>query len=211
MNVRFWMTVVAVAVVIPLSLAQGQGGGRGFGQRGGAALLSRADVAIELKLTDAQKSAIAEKLPQRPRGQGGGAGGGAGGGGQADPEAAAKRAAEQLATIKGILDEKQFARYQELDLQRSGASVLTRKDVAAKVGLDEKQIKAITELVAAQREEMRNAFQGGGGGGDRQAMFDERAKMRAANDKKILALLTPAQNKTWEGMLGKAFKFVDAQ
>lgn len=229
MKVRCWMTVAAVCMVVPLTLAQGQGGGRGFGgQRGGAALLSRPDVQAELKLSDAQKATIAEKLPARGgrgaggagggagggaaggQGQGRGAGGGAGAGAGGGAEAAAARAAEQLGVIKSILDAGQFTRYQELDLQRTGPSALARKDVADKVGLTEKQVATITEMLAAQREEQRNAFQGGGGG-DREAMMAEMAKMRAANDKKLAGVLTVDQAKKWEAMLGKPFKFEDGQ
>src|ERR1700678_2031242 len=107
-NLRI-LTVLACAVLVGACFGQGGGQGRRGGQRGGGnslgALLRRADVQTELKITDDEKTKI-EALPRpgRPAGGGGGgaAGGGGGGGGAAggfDPAAMAARAEEEKKAI----------------------------------------------------------------------------------------------------------------
>lgn len=214
MNVRMWATTAVVLVLVPALLAQGQGGGRGGQRGGGAALLRRADVQKELKLSTSQIEAIDSKLPAgqgrgQGRGQAGGAGqGGAGQGagqgrGQGGQNAEAR--AQMMETIKGILDAKQFQRFQELDLQRSGPAALGRADVAEKLNLTDAQKESIRSISQAQQQEMRDLRQNGG------ADPEEIAKMREETGKKLLAVLNEAQRKQWEGMLGKPFKFEDGQ
>ncbi|MCB8933092.1 MAG: hypothetical protein M9921_00455 [Fimbriimonadaceae bacterium] len=208
MNVRLWATTAMVFVLVPALLAQGQGGGRGGQRGGGAALLRRADVQKELNLSATQIESINAKLPAgQGRGQGAGQtrGQGAGqGGGQARGQNAEARA-QMMEAIKGILDAKQFQRFQELELQRSGPSALARQDVAEKLKLSDAQKESIQSINQEQQQAMRDMRQSGG------VDPEEMAKMREETGKKLLAVLTDGQRKQWEGMLGKAFKFDDGQ
>lgn len=203
----------AVVAVACLSIAFAQGGGQrgggqgGFGQRGmgtqgGPQMLARQDVQTELKLTDAQKSQIQALLEaNRPQG-------GFGGGGQGfDPEAMRAQREKMEAEVKKILNEEQYKRYRELSLQLRGARALGQPEVAKEVGLNETQQNQIQQLIQAERQTMQDMVQGGGGGGDFQAMREQMQAMRAETDRKILALLNPDQKAKWESMLGKKFEF----
>ena len=108
--------------------------------------------------------------------------------------------------IKAILDEDQFARYQELSLQREGARAVLRPDVSEKLNITEDQREAIHKLMEANRPQPP---QGGPQDGppDFEKMRAEMDKKNAELDKKIVALLTSGQKATWDKMLGKPFKF----
>lgn len=204
------LLTVFVALVVAASLVPAQGGGQrgGFrGAMGGPMILGRDDVTAELKLSADQKTAL-QKIFEEMRPQGGpGGGGGGGGGGQRG--GGAQLAAEMEAKIKTVLNEGQFKRYQELSLQQAGGLALGRADVQVALGATDAQKTKIQELNDAMREDMREMFQGGGGGGDREAMMAEMRKMREGYSKDMLKLLTAEQNKKWLAMLGKPFKFQD--
>lgn len=212
------LTVIAtLAVASSVVMAQGgQGGGqRGGmmrGMMGGPMILGREDVSKELKLTADQQSQLQkifeEMRPQGGPGGGGGGGGQRGGGGQGGP-GGGQRMAEMEGKIKGVLNEAQFKRYQELSLQQAGGMALGREDVQKALGLTTAQTSKIQSLNEEMREDMRGLFQGGGGGGDREAMMAEMRKLREGYAKDMLAVLTGDQNKKWQAMLGKPFKFQD--
>ena len=231
--------IIAVAVLVaPMVVAQGagvrQGGqgaqgqgrqGAGFGggrigmRGGGAALLMRADVQTELKLTDQQKTALREKMGAMAggargggaRGGGGGAGGGAGAGGgrgQGGGQGAGQMAQQMNDAVKSVLNDTQYKRYTELELQWTGPSALAREDVGKQVGITPDQQTKIRDIQRAEMEKIRGQFQGGGGaGGDRTAMQENMRKVRDSIDKQVLALLNDGQKAKWNALLGKAFKF----
>jgi len=230
---RFAMIIAVAVLVTPMVGAQGAGvrqGGQGaqgqgrqgagfgggqFGMRGGgAALLMRADVQTELKLTDQQKTALREKMGAMAggaRGGGGGAGGGAGAGGgrgQGGGQGAGQMAQQMNDAIKSVLNDTQYKRYTELELQWTGPSALSREDVGKQVGITPDQQTKIRDIQRAEMEKIRGQFQGGGGaGGDRTAMQENMRKVRDSIDKQVLALLNDGQKAKWNALLGKAFKF----
>ncbi|MCO5296631.1 MAG: hypothetical protein M9921_07225 [Fimbriimonadaceae bacterium] len=149
------------------------------------------------------------------RGQGGQGGVGGGQRGQGgppnfDPEAMRQRAEEQDAKVKAILNDGQYKRYHELDLQLQGARALNRPDVADKVGLSETQRDQIREIQQTAMQGMRGQFGGNGQRPDPQQMRAQMEKMQKEIDAKILAVLNGQQKSKWQSMLGKAFKFDDA-
>lgn len=226
---RILTVVVALAAVASVAMAQGGGGGRGGGQRGfggmngGPTMLSRDDVATELKLTADQKSkiqaAIEASRPQ-PGAGGGGAGGtgaggnrgGGGGGGQfggrggfggGSPE-------QQLALdtkLREILSSEQYTRYRELNRQQAGGFALNQAVEAKDLGLTDAQKTQLQTINQQMREEMQGMFSGGGAGGDMEAIRAEMTKLRESYGKKMLAVLTAEQKTKWDASLGKPFKF----
>lgn len=223
MKIRVLSTAVVAVACLSIAFAQGgggQGGGQrggqgGFGQRGmgmgmqgGPQILARQDVQAELKLTDSQKSQIQALLEaNRPQGGFGGGRGGGGGGQGFDPEALRAQRERMEAEVQKILTPEQYKRYRELNLQLQGPRALGQPEVAKEVGLSEAQQNQIRQLIQAEQETMRSMFQGGGGGGDFQAMREQMQAMRAETDRKILAVLNAEQKAKWESMLGKKFEF----
>jgi len=183
------IALVATIVIASAAFAQG-GGGRG-GQRGGmqfgnmgnseSALLLRADVQKDIKLTDDQKAkltAVRQEMTEKTQGMRGGrggagggtTGGGAGGntGGQAGTrggvdmtefqkqrEALQKEANDKS---KAILTEEQWKRLGQIKIQLAGANIFLETEFAKKLGLKAQQKIEINRLIedqaAANREIM---------------------------------------------------------
>jgi type II secretory pathway component GspD/PulD (secretin) len=101
--------------------------------------------------------------------------------------------------IKGILDERQFQRANELSLQRSGTSSLTRDDVAESLGLDESQRGQLTSL----NDEYRTAREELGF----RASDEDRQKLREEFDARFLGVLNESQRSAWTAKLGTPATF----
>lgn len=240
--------VAALAVVPVMALGQGgppqggppQGGPMGAPRvEGGPAILIRPDVQKELKLTDGQVKMILEIVPAGPgrpggpggppqgqRRQGGDQGGQQGRGGfqggppQGGPGGPGFEEMQRIdAEIKDVLNESQYKRYHELDLQLSGVRAILRPDIAEKLKVTDEQRQQIMEALRPQ--DAPRVRQGGQQGGGQQGGqlrrgegrppqgFDpeQMEKMRKEQEAKVMALLTDAQRKQWTAMLGKKFEF----
>ncbi len=194
----------------------GRGGGRGPGFGGGfggnSFLIGMEAVQKELAVTDAQKEKIT-KMQEEARAafQGGG-----NFRDMSDEERAKlrtqmeERAKKTEETIKSMLDEKQYARLNELSLQQAGVMALSRPDVAEKLKLADDQKTKIRELAEANRPGA-----GGGRGGfnpnatqeERQKAMEEARARREKFNTDVLAVLTADQKKSFEDMQGKKFEF----
>ncbi len=221
--------LIAIVAIAPAVLAQGgqrgqggppQGGQGGPGMRQGGpgmqghAILFRQDVQKELKLTEDQIGKLRDVVPvpggpgvpppiQRGQGdqrQQGGPPQGQRGPGRRSPEEMQKLDA----AIKGVLNDSQYKRYHELDLQLAGAMAVLRADVSEKLKLSEEQIGKVREVARPQGERGQGQRQDGPPQGFDPTQMD---KMRKEQDEKILALLTNAQLVQWHKMLGKKFEF----
>lgn len=216
---RCWTAVVAGALVLASGmsvLAQPPGGGRGGRGPGGgmfggpAFLLNMEAVQKELAVTDAQKEKIT-KLQEEARAAF------AGGGNfrdMSDEERAKlrtqmeERAKKTEASVKAILDEKQFARLNELSIQQAGVMALSRPEVSEKLKLSDEQKTKIRDLASA-------GGPGGGRGGfnpnatqeERQKAMEEARARREKMNADVLAVLTAEQKKSFEDMQGKKFEF----
>lgn len=210
--------------------------GPGMGRMGGPNILMAPDVQKELNLTTEQKAKLGALFERQgggqdgpprngfggpPPGQGGGPGGQGGpppqqgGGRQGGPpqgdgpqgnQDMVKRQAEMDAKIKAILNDAQYARYQELTLQLRGAEAMTEKKVADRVGLSEDQRKQIRIVLEENRPTPPRQGQGGERPDFEQMRKQMEARKKLINDK-ILAVLSSEQKATWTKMLGKAFTF----
>jgi Spy/CpxP family protein refolding chaperone len=135
----------------------------------------------------------------RPGGPGGpsGPGGGGGRGFGADPALMEKiRAAstKTTASIEAVLNSAQRVKVpglvKEFQALRGARIPL---EVAADLKLTPDQIKKIEAVSDDQRKKMLEVFQGGGPGGDRNAMAEKFRAMRTENQQKIEAILTADQ------------------
>lgn len=192
-------------------------GGFGGGAAGGAMLLGMPEVQKELNITDDQKELITEMqadLRQR--------------GGQrpdlgnfrdlsaeerqARMEELRKQAEERNKqaedALKAILNDTQFARYGELQLQRQGLGALTRPDIVEKLGLSTEQTEKIGEVRRTAREEGGRRPEGQAGQRpDFQALMAAARERQAKVEADTLAVLTADQKAKWEQLQGKKFEF----
>ncbi|MEX2242307.1 MAG: hypothetical protein WD716_00525 [Fimbriimonadaceae bacterium] len=224
-----------------------RGGMMGGGMMsGGPAILFRTDVQKELKLTQEQIEKLREVVPGGPggrggfggpggppRGQGGQQGGVQGGQGQQRQQGGPPEGGRRMgqnpeemqkidSAVKGVLNDSQYKRYHELDLQLSGPMAVLRPDVSEKLKITDEQRQQIMQAMRPQGgpgaggQRGQGGVQGGRGGqgGQRQqggppqgfdpAQMEQRRKEQEA---KVLALLTDAQRRQWTQMLGKKFEF----
>ncbi|HID21570.1 MAG TPA: hypothetical protein EYP14_04130 [Planctomycetaceae bacterium] len=120
-------------------------------------------------------------------------------------ELIAKEAEE---TLELVLEPQQLKRLKQIQLQREGVFAIGRPDIAKQLGLSEKQMSKVRELIASVRPDrgkMRELFRQG-----RDAFrkyFAEREKRRREVEKQLLELLTPEQRKRWEELIGEPFEF----
>ena len=104
--------------------------------------------------------------------------------------------AEVEAKAKLVLDEKQFTRARQINLQRQGTRALTRTDVAKELGYSPQQIE---QMRALQTEYDNARFQQGF-----QASEEDRQKLRDDFEAKMNGVLTADQKSKWTTSLGAA-------
>jgi len=108
--------------------------------------------------------------------------------------------------VKGILNESQYARYQQLSLQAAGPQAFLRKDVSEKLNLSSEQTHQIQRILEEGRPQPPQ--QGGQGGPpDFEKMRSEMEKRREQTMQKAIGVLNSNQKNTWNTMVGKPFKF----
>ncbi len=218
-----------VAVLVAPAMAQqgkGQGRGQGGGQRkgqgggfgqggmgmmgmGGGAMqiLANSGVQKELKLTDEQIG----KITTTARDQAG----------QmrerfqdlqnATPEerraAMTKWQAEVLKTVDGILKPDQMKRFNQIRYQNMYLAAFEDEAVVKALKITDEQKSKVRDLQMSMMQEMREQFQGGGGGGDFQAMMAKRMEMQKAAFGKAVALLSDEQKAAWKDLVGAPFDY----
>lgn len=116
-------------------------------------------------------------------------------------EQAAKRAAETMTKIEGVLKPAQVKRLKQLGVQARGARALTSKDVAESLKLSDAQQKEIAAAIEKSSAEMREAFQGGNRENARQKFTEIRKKL----DEALMGVLTDDQKKEFNNLKGEAF------
>ncbi|MBI1314330.1 hypothetical protein GC176_23795 [bacterium] len=169
----------------------GSGGeGRGRGPRGLLGMLAEEAVIAEINLTPEQTEkldGLAETLQVDFRSLQ-----------DASPEERAavmeKSRTDTEAAVKGVLDEKQFGRVWQIDLQRAGLAALGRKNVASQLNLSDEQSAELAGILAdadAARTAARET--------QNFAAFGE---IREQTEQKIQDLLTDEQKSQWKELLG---------
>lgn len=217
-----------------------QRGGSPFGGRGGAPTIGRSqllrseDVQKELNVSDAQMDTIKEAMEAFRKDREGS---------RPDfssfrdmsqeertaamqklREEAEKASKEADAVLEALLEPAQVKRLDQIAFQvksQAGmAALLQSEELRKELSLTDEQTAKLTaikekadEATRAAGEEMRNAFRGGGDGGERpdpRAMMEEmRKKMEASRkavDTEVMAVLNDGQKAKIEEMKGEAFE-----
>ena len=168
----------------------GGGGGRGRRPRGLLGILGEEAVIAEISLTPEQTEKVdglGETL-------------------QVDFGALREASAEERTAIfekartdtevalKKVLDESQFTRVWQIDLQRTGLGAVARADVAAQLKLTDEQNVKLAEIIAEGNEARSAAMQ--------ERNFGAISEIREQTSSKIEALLTDDQKEQWKELLG---------
>lgn len=203
------LAVAVSAVAAPDAWAQrGQGrGGRGFGGPGGPGrnsfgLLTQKSVQDELKLSDDQVKKVDEHMEKQR-------GGFAALRDLGDDERQQKmeeRDKANQAAIAEILNPDQLKRFKQISLQQRGAQAFGDPEIAQALNLTSEQKDRIKAIQDAGLAEMRELFQAGDAGGDRQELQKKGMDLRNASNEKAQAVLTTEQQAKWKEMTGEPFK-----
>ncbi len=203
-----------VAILSAPAMAQGRGGfGGGMGQGGMGNLIANPSVQKELKLETEQvekANAVAADLREKMtdlRSQLDGLEG---------QEMMTKRTElmkpineEVTKKVKGFLKEEQFARLTQIELQQRGIMAFADATIVKKLSITEEQKSKVASLMTDMQSEQREIMQSAGD--DRQGAMRKSQELRAETTKKVMALMTADQKKTWEEMTGKAFTVAPMQ
>ncbi len=234
-TVTFFALVATLAMASTV-LAQGGGGGqRGpGGQRGGmqfgnmmnseSALLGRADVQKDIKLTDEQKKGLevirtemSAKMRSQFESARGGGDAGAGGNGQAGArggfdltamqkqmEAMQKESNEK---VKAVLTADQWNRLGQIKVQLGGPRMFLEDEMVKKLSLKAMQKLSITELIDKQQaanQQIMMKFREDGA--DREALSGELRKNDVILRTAIEGVLTDEQKATLKTLEGPKFE-----
>jgi hypothetical protein len=198
--------LLVCATAAEVTYAQG-GGRRGFGgPRTRFELATLPEVQTELKLNEEQKKMAAEqlaKMREKSAAMFQGGGGGGGGGGQAARAELAKMTAEMDAAFVGKLDDTQKSRMNGLFAQVNGGAAVLDAAIAKALELNDDliaKIKAVNEANQSARREAMQGFQDM----SPEQRTEATAKLRASEDKSIMALLSEAQVKKFDSIKGAA-------
>jgi Spy/CpxP family protein refolding chaperone len=216
-NLSLALALAAIVLAAAADSANAQGGGgRGRGGRGFGfgrtnhqiALAALPEVETELKLTDEQKTQIADlsdEFDDERRdafGGGGGGGGGGFGGGEEGRAARAKLNADYAAKLNEMLEEPQQKRLQEIYVQVNGTPALLDDAIVTALKITDEQKDDLNAALDDQRQAMMDAFQD-----FRDMTPEERTEELAALNKErddaLLAVLTDEQKTQFEAMKGE--------
>ena len=202
-----------VAILSAPAMAQGRGGFGGMGQGGVGNLVGRAEVQKELKMdteqvekANALSADFREKMTDL-RSQLDGLQG---------EEMVTKRTElmkpineETTKKVKSFLKDDQYTRLTEIELQQRGLAAFADPAIAKKLSITEDQKSKVSAMMTDMQADLRDIMQSAGD--DRQAAMKKATELRAETTKKVMALMSADQKKTWEEMTGKPFTLAPMQ
>jgi hypothetical protein len=121
-------------------------------------------------------------------------------------EQSTKIPAEVMVAISKVLNEKQFKRFKQIQLQQRGNNAFSDETVQAELKITADQKTSIAGILEASTKELGELKGGGGKGGFGKGNAEKTEKIRTDAREKILAVLTKDQRKTWSEMTGAEFK-----
>jgi hypothetical protein len=114
---------------------------------------------------------------------------------------------EVMVAIGKVLNEKQFKRFKQIELQKKGNNAFKDKTVQKQLKLTDDQIKNVSTLIDDSNKEVAELFKGGKGGGKGGGNFEKIDTIRKEAKEKIFEVLTKDQRTSWRDMIGEEFKF----
>lgn len=203
---RIVLCVMAASLLVGTALAQsaaakpnpgqGQRGAQGARRAGmgmgmGGMMLMMPELQKELQITAAQKTAVEKILKEM----------------QAQPrDKATRESMEKFQTrLMGVLTATQKARLKQIQLQARGGSAFMDPEVQKQLGITAAQKTKLTALQDQFRKDSRAKIEAARKANKPMDMAAMQ-KLRAAQDAKLIAVLSQAQKTKWNAMIGKPFK-----
>ncbi len=109
---------------------------------------------------------------------------------------------------RGVLDDNQLSRYQQLQWQYGGFNSLYEPDVQKQLHLTDEQLRSLRAQIDWNNQQMQdiNTL----GATDREKAMQAYGDYRKQHDERWNKYLTPEQQKTWTKMTGEAYQFQPA-
>jgi hypothetical protein len=198
---RLWAVVVMLVVVLAVAESASAQGGRGSFRRlfgvAKAQLATLPEVQTDLKMTDEQKTRVAEINDQlgEDRRALWGTSFGRYSEIRGDLE---KLNTEASANLDKVLDESQRKRLQEISIQQNGARSLHEDDVIAALNLSDEQQAKLKTAGEENSKAIEKAFSEGG----RENWRERAGELAEQSDKRLLGVLTDEQKTKFEAMKG---------
>jgi hypothetical protein len=119
-----------------------------------------------------------------------------------------KLPAEVMVAISKVLNEKQFKRFKQLELQKRGNDAFKDETVQKALKVTDEQKKNLTSILDDAGKEIAEAVKGAkGGGGFNKGLGEKMATVNKEATEKIYGVLTKDQRKEWREMIGEKFTF----
>jgi hypothetical protein len=121
-----------------------------------------------------------------------------------ETQAYRQKVGDRLATfLKGSLTDAQRKRLRQLELQQEGAFALGRPDIGKELKITQEQRQQFMAVVQGLQQKIAPLIKEAQSGGNPQEILPRILKVRKEHEGKIKALLSDAQKKQWEELLGK--------
>jgi hypothetical protein len=105
--------------------------------------------------------------------------------------------------LKEILKAEQFKRFQQLELQHGGPGSLGRPDVVKALKITQEQRQQFMTVVQDLQRKTEPLMKAAQSGGNPQEIRSKVIKLREEHQEKMETFLSDAQRKQWKEMLGK--------
>ena len=179
------ITTIAFLLLAAAGIARAQDKEASKHQLGEPSIVTRDYIQEELKLTDDQKQKLQKKLPDYVKDA---------------------NAQEKLwAFLKETLNADQFKRFQQLELQHEGPPALFRPEIAKELKITDEQRTQFMGLIQELQKKIEPLIKESQTGGNPQEIRLKVIKMRQDCQGKMEALMSDAQKKQWQEMIGKPF------
>jgi hypothetical protein len=117
-----------------------------------------------------------------------------------------QQAQEKLAAfLKGSLNDEQLRRLQQLNLQQEGPFALLSGTIGNELNITDEQRMQFMQLVQEMQQKIEPLIRETQSGGDPQELGRKISLVRKDQETRIVMLLSDAQRKQWQAMLGKPF------
>src|SRR5207244_423865 len=122
-----------------------------------------------------------------------------------------EKAQENLtAFLQGLLEEEQFKRLRQLELQQQGPFALfARPDLGKELKITDEQRKQFMAEVREMQKKIEPLIKEAQSGGNPQEIGPKIKKIRREHESKIEGVLTDAQKKQWKAIRGKPLDLGD--
>jgi len=121
-----------------------------------------------------------------------------------------EKAQENLtAFLQGLLQEEQSKRLRQVMLQREGLFALGHAEIMKELEITDKQRQQFGEVAQEMHKKIEPLVKEAQKGGNPQEIWPKIRKIRKEQEERIEALLSEAQKKQWQEMLGKPLDLGD--